>query len=74
MSLRIDIDDMDIDRWYVLYKKSRNYCEENRIKNTMARVTDLYLDHKYTAKRVNTGGMYEFDSKEKYTEFLLTWF
>jgi len=74
MSLRIDIDDMDIDRWYVLYKKSRNYCEENRIKTKVVSAMDIYLDHKYDAERVSLGGIYEFDSKEKYTEFMLTWF
>lgn len=34
----------------------------------------IYLDHKYDAERVSLGGIYEFDSKEKYTEFMLTWF
>jgi hypothetical protein len=73
MSLRIDVGDMDYDRWEKLYLHSRNYCDEIGIKSTGSGTIDIYLNAKYNTERVSNGEIYEFDSKEKYTEFLLTW-
>ena len=73
MVLRVDIGDMDIEQWEVLYLKSRDYCSDIRIKQTRSTVMDIYLNDKYGAERVSTCEVYEFSSKEQYTEFYLKW-
>ena len=60
MVLRVDIGDMDIEQWEVLYLKSRDYCSDIRIKQTRSTVMDIYLNDKYGAERVST---FEMDVK-----------
>ena len=62
-----------MDRWYSLYIKSKNYCDDLGITHYRCRVMDIYIKDTYNAIRVNRDELYEFDSTEKYTEFLLTW-
>ena len=75
MALRIDIGDIDEDKWQALYCRSLDYCVEYGIRRNGSgeRTMDIFIFEKYGAKRVSMEEIYEFPSKEKYTEFLLTW-